>query len=189
MPKGSIFNKLTFANADVTTAGIQFGAIKSIECPSETSRLEETFKLIEYYDYDTIWSRKLVQPTSTTKASTLDNSFCTPEEESAPGKSQIHFFIKSFYYRDIRYPQSIMSGLSEIGGLIAIFKIGLILSYFHQMKFERTLVAKLEQQNRNSKIDLDEAKKMMSIENYHRMACEYKGQIEELKRQNEQMRK
>ncbi len=81
MPTGSIFNKYTFANADVTSAGIQFGSIKSIECPSVTSRLEETYELIEFYDYDTIWYRKLVQPSSITLASTLDNSFCTPEEE------------------------------------------------------------------------------------------------------------
>lgn len=104
MPTGSIFNKYTFENADVSTAGIQFGSIKSIECPSGTSKLEETFELIEFYDYDTIWFRKLEQPSTITLASTLDNSFCTPEVAEDLSKSKIDFFIKSFYYRDIRYP-------------------------------------------------------------------------------------
>jgi hypothetical protein len=87
MPTGSSFNKLTRSNADVTTAGIQYGTIKSIECPAETSTLEETYKLVEFYDYDTILSRKLVDPSTVTIATTLDNTFCTLEEVKTPGES------------------------------------------------------------------------------------------------------
>lgn len=103
MPTGSTFNKYTSANADVTTAGIQFGAIKTIECPADTTRLEETLKLVEFYDYDTIWNKYFVEP-SVTIATTLDNSFCVLEEERYPGQSRIDFYIKAFYFRDMRYP-------------------------------------------------------------------------------------
>jgi hypothetical protein len=75
--------------------------------------------------------------------------------------------MKKVYNRSSRYPDSIVDGLTKIGGILAIFRIGLLLSYLHQCSFEKKLVARLEKQNKNSEnVDLQEVKKFMSIENF-----------------------
>ena len=59
-----------------------------------------------------------------------------------------------------------MTGLAQIGGFLAIMRVGLFLSFLHQKGFEKKLVAKLEQQNIGEKVDIEEAKKVISVESF-----------------------
>ena len=36
-----------------------------------------------------------------------------------------------------KYPKTIIQGLSEIGGLVAIFKVGFLIAYLHQKWYEQ----------------------------------------------------
>ena len=45
------------------------------------------------------------------------------------------------------YPDGLFSGLSKIGGVIVLFNIGLILSFYHQYLFDKSLANDLEEGN------------------------------------------
>ena len=49
------------SNAEVTTAGIQYGYFKSIQC-EVGKELITLGKIVEFYNYDTIWFKELIQP-------------------------------------------------------------------------------------------------------------------------------
>ena len=51
-----------------------------------------------------------------------------------------------------RSPESIISGLSKIGGLLAVFKIGLLLSWLHKKQFEQKFGTASPFRIRNSEV-------------------------------------
>ncbi|TNV79695.1 hypothetical protein FGO68_gene14419 [Halteria grandinella] len=56
------------------------------------------------------------------------------------GSLQYDFLLKSFDIADYqRHPDSLIIGLQKIGALIAIFKIGSVLSWIHKKQFESKL--------------------------------------------------
>jgi hypothetical protein len=48
----------------------------------------------------------------------------------------------------------VIGALSQIGGLLAIFKIGIFLAYFHQRRYEKKLLNSLEGSKGDEKIDI-----------------------------------
>ena len=74
-----------------------------------------------------------------------------------------------------------MSGVSQVGGLLAIFKISMILVYFHQKGFEKEIIGRLNKEN--SKKELDQMKDRMSFENYEKMIAK----IEEHEKRNQEL--
>jgi hypothetical protein len=131
--------------------------------------------LVEMYDYDTIWNQRWTTP-KVELGTFSDNMYCN---QKLALDANMFFYIKKVYNRSSRYPDSIVNGLTKIGGLLAIFRIGLLLSYLHQSKFEKKLMARLE--NQNEKVDMMEVKKLMSIENYLSVVKEQRQEIKELK--------
>ena len=59
-----------------------------------------------------------------------------------------------------------MTGLAQIGGFLAIMQVGLLLSYLHEKGYEKKLVEKLEQHKLGDKVDIEEAKSIISVENF-----------------------
>ena len=47
------------------------------------------------------------------------------------------FLVNPIVKRYIRYPTTIVTALSRIGGLFALFKIGILLLYVHEKMFEK----------------------------------------------------
>jgi hypothetical protein len=114
-------------------------------------------KIVEIYDYDTVWFKELIQPL-VIQASFLDNSFCQPFDNSYDGS--ISFTLRGLYYRDIRYPKNVVTALSKIGGLAALLKIGIIMSYYHKKLFEKKFIADFEKLNPNlEKLNINQVKK------------------------------
>ena len=93
---------------------------------------------------------------------------------------QINF--KNYYERYSRYPQSMFSTLSQIGGLLAIFKIGMVLSYFHQKNYEKELLEEFAGSNEGEKPQLRDAKKALSLQNYLKLAIDQRQEIDIQKR-------
>jgi hypothetical protein len=85
----------------------------------------------------------------------MDNTICT---KSGPNIGLVYFYVKSFYQQTERYPDSVIGALSQIGGLLAIFKIGIFLAYFHQRRYEKKLLNSLEGSKGDEKIDIKELK-------------------------------
>ena len=50
---------------------------------------------------------------------------------------QIEFEFSEFIEFNERYPDSLLMGLSKLGGLLALFKISLFLRFMHQQQFEK----------------------------------------------------
>ena len=68
------------------------------------------------------------------------------------------------------YPAGIIQGLSRLGGLIAIFNIGIILNFVHQYKFNKEINNELKKWRAvKGKEDENEGaqKKIYSIENFN----------------------
>ena len=150
LPPGSVFNKNTLLKAQVTQIGMQYSSYQTPNCQKDQI-LQETFDLVDLYDYDTVWNKNWITPTIKLGASP-DNLFCNQNPQVG---TNIFFYFKKVYNRSSRSPNSIINGLTKIGGLLAIFRIGLLLSYFHQSRFEKKLMAKLEQQSKTDEnIDL-----------------------------------
>ena len=61
MPPGSVFNKVSAIKAEPTKLGMQYSLYKTLDCP-KGSILQETFNLVELYDYDTIWNKAWKTP-------------------------------------------------------------------------------------------------------------------------------
>ncbi len=100
LPQDSSYSLIKITNAEVTTAGIQFGYYKSVEC--EMGReLIALGKIVEIYEYDTIWFKELIEP-KVIQASSFENSFCQHNHTSFDGT--IIVGVRGLYYRDIRYP-------------------------------------------------------------------------------------
>ncbi|TNV79647.1 hypothetical protein FGO68_gene15047 [Halteria grandinella] len=60
--------------------------------------------------------------------------------DNTMGSLQYDFHLKSFDIADYqRHPESLIFGLQKIGALIAIFKIGSLLSWIHKKQFENKL--------------------------------------------------
>ncbi len=85
-----------------------------------------------------------------------------------------------------------MSGLSKIGGLLAILKVGMLLSYFHEKRYEKQLNQQVNKAADRDDLQIDEIKKTMTIENYFLQTQEHKIHKErilelesQVKRQNE----
>lgn len=139
LPPGSKFNKNSMLKADVTQVGMQYRGYQTVDCP-ENSMLIETLGLVELYDYDTILTKRWTAPRVELGAYP-DNWYCTQHFDVG---TNVIFYINKVYNRSSRYPDSIVDGFTKIGGLLAIFRIGILLSFFHQSMFEKKLVKRLE---------------------------------------------
>lgn len=126
MPPGSVFNKDSAIKAEPTKLGMQYSLYKTVDCP-KGSILQETFNLVELYDYDTIWNKAWKTP-RIVQGSSSEIVFCN---QNPSIYTNIFFFFKKVYTRSSRYPDSIFDGLTKIGGLLAIFRIGILLSFLH----------------------------------------------------------
>ena len=67
-----------------------------------------------------------------------------------------------------------MSGLSKIGGLLAILKISMLLSYLHEKRYEKQLNQQVKKAADRDDLQIDEIKKTMTIENYFLLTQEHK---------------
>ncbi len=67
-----------------------------------------------------------------------------------------------------------MSGLSKIGGLLAILKISMLLSYLHEKRYEKQLNQQVSKAADRDDLQIDEIKKTMTIENYFLLIQEHK---------------
>lgn len=59
-----------------------------------------------------------------------------------------------------------INGISRIGGLLPIFKIGVLLSWIHQKLYEKKLMQDLKNKTANEELSLKEIKSIVSIENF-----------------------
>ena len=124
--------------------------------------------------------------------------------------------VPRYYTSYQAYPLQMVTGLTKIGGLIAIFQFGTILYFFHKKRFERQLLEQIRKskkefnENKNRKIryhrqlreksqgrdtalilesdeiELAEAKRLYSLENFDRLLMQVKTmekEIQELKMQ------
>ena len=81
-----------------------------------------------------------------------DNHDALPED--LPNMIVIYFYFIDVvqYYR--RYPDTIVMALTRIGGLLALLRIGIALSWFHEFKFMwelKRLIQKSHQNNNTNK--------------------------------------
>jgi hypothetical protein len=67
-----------------------------------------------------------------------------------------------------------VSGLSKIGGLLAILKISMLLSYLHEKRYEKQLNQQVKKAADRDDLQIDEIKKTMTIENYFLLTQEHK---------------
>ena len=67
------------------------------------------------------------------------------------------------------YPNSVIDGLIKIGGLLAVFQVSLILSYFHEKIFEKRLLEQLEgeelSKQKEGKLEINDVRQIFSTEN------------------------
>jgi hypothetical protein len=68
---------------------------------------------------------------------TFMRDFCYNKLDSE--ENLIKFYIKSVYFKYNRYPQNFVSGLTKIGGLVAVLQIGIILSFIHRKIYEKEI--------------------------------------------------
>ena len=57
-----------------------------------------------------------------------------------PNEVQIRFYFLNQVTEYKRYPATLVSSLSKIGGLLALFKVGFLLQTLHQRWFEDSLI-------------------------------------------------
>jgi hypothetical protein len=55
------------------------------------------------------------------------------------GSIEVYLSFTDYLITHERYPETIVSGLSEIGGLFAALQISLILAYMNEYRFNRKL--------------------------------------------------
>lgn len=128
LPPDSTYAFIKNFNAEVTEGVIQEAYFQSVDCPIG-QKLESIGKLIEIYEYDTVWFKEMVAPSVET-GTYLEKSFCLPNDVGR-NESIISFGFSAAYYRDVMYPSTFIIGLTKIGGLLAVFQISLLLTYFH----------------------------------------------------------
>ena len=67
----------------------------------------------------------------------LKASIYNPGLRAIPdGQVEFQFLVENSSSNSLIYPDSLLKGLSKIGGLLAILKLSLFLQYFHKVKFE-----------------------------------------------------
>ncbi len=66
-----------------------------------------------------------------------------------------------------------MTGLTKIGGLLAILKISMILSYIHEKIYEKQMNKQIKKAADRHDIQIEEIKKTITIENYFLLAQEH----------------
>ena len=136
IPEGGQFYKKTFANADITKAGVIYDFIRTTRCNPGTE-IEVTYRLNMYTQYNTILFRSFVQPIQSLEVTEMQNS-CNQsvKSNSSDGTGYIYFYVKKYYNNYEQYPDSLLEALTRVGGLIAIFRIGILLRFLHRKKFE-----------------------------------------------------
>jgi uncharacterized membrane protein len=66
-----------------------------------------------------------------------------------------------------------VTGLTKIGGLLAILKISMILSYIHEKIYEKQMKKQIKKAADRHDIQIEEIKKTITIENYFLLAQEH----------------
>ena len=140
----------------------------------------------EFSYYESVWIKELQNPISN-NFGTISTNDCSEIYQNNP---TIYFDIQRLYTKYERYPISITSGFSQIGGLMAFLKISLLLSYIHEKIYEKHLNNKVKIATDRDDIKLEEIKKFVTIENYILLAQGHQMQqqiIEEMRKKIEVM--
>lgn len=129
LPQTGKFQFANTFNAEVIDGRIQQGFFKSTQCDVGDT-LEIIGKFIQLIEYDSILPFQINEP-KVTQGVYFYSGYCQPNDN--PNKALIQFSFSNVFFRTTRYPKSLISGIVEIGGLVAFLSgIGLILSYYHQ---------------------------------------------------------
>lgn len=99
------------------------------------------------------------------------DGYCTTGRTYVPYDTVIYNFqIQTLYNLYIRYPDSIISALIKIGGLIAILKIGTLMNIVHGIQYQRQIreIAHKEKE-RDRENSNDCAEKKFTLENFQKM--------------------
>lgn len=100
--------------------------------------MTDTYKIIKYADSTNVWGESLFLKESDYNLVFQNYDFSSQVQDKV--KDDEILILYSFL-RDadlvIRYPDTVWMALSRIGGLLAIFKVSMLLQYFHQYLFEK----------------------------------------------------
>lgn len=140
-PKINLIYRTMGNDTHVTVAG-KTKVIRSSVRTRSKSVFIETFKLLRFADDPHVSFFNLYSPERDTSdwwqqdvaSNVLENFYYIPD-----GVTMIYFTTlgNAEYYH--RYPDTIIMGLSKIGGLLALLKLGAILHIIHHTLFRRNL--------------------------------------------------
>lgn len=101
--------------------------------------INSVLELVNYQYYDDLWHRKLGTPklNITGKRTTL--TFEREDPVGELGTITFQFRINNFMKNIERYPATFLTEFATIGGIVALFQLGVVLRWLHQILFEKNL--------------------------------------------------
>lgn len=98
-------------------------------------------QIINYESYETYWFKQLSSPHTKFSGVQFKGSGEAYVNMIDPGQIIVYFSFQPYVLSYVRAPMSLWSGLSRIGGIMAIFKIAIIaLLLFNKYRFEKKVM-------------------------------------------------
>ena len=129
---------------EITQAGLQNGMTISERCNGGSTQYDK-YTITEYQGYETVWARSKSDKIEEVQGfqSSSSNNFCRYNSTYNLNYIRHQFYVSKFYSVYERYPDTLTTALAKIGGLIAVFKLSIIVQYFHKKAYEKRLIKHL----------------------------------------------
>ena len=109
------------------------------------SALYDKYTITNYQNYETVFARSFIDHIENISGfqSSTSNNFCQLNSTYNLDHIKHRFYVSKFWLIYERYPDTLTTALAKIGGLIAVFKLSILIQYVHKKVYEKRLIKHL----------------------------------------------
>ena len=113
--------------------------VKSDSCEGG-SILYSNFEISEYQEYKTIWVQSFSRIISDKLGLNSKSTACKFDLNLPDETVLVYFYVGQYTWNFVRYPDTLLTALAKVGGIVAIFRISYFLRWLHKREYERHIV-------------------------------------------------